>query len=50
MYINTFVEPVAAQQAEYPKRALDLFLFLAASLAIWGALIGVLTLTRGLLA
>ena len=50
MYINTFVEPVAAQQAEYPKRALDLFLFLAASLAVWGALIGILTLTRGLLA
>lgn len=50
MYINTFVEPVAAQQPEYPKRAIDIILFLAATLGIWGALVLCLNLARGLLA
>ena len=50
MYVNTFVEPVAAQQAEYPERALNLILFLAATVALWGAVVGVLILARGVLA
>jgi capsular polysaccharide transport system permease protein len=50
MYINTFVRPVPAQEAKYPRRALDIGLFVAAALACWGALIGVLSIVRNKLA
>ncbi|WP_158811985.1 lipopolysaccharide biosynthesis protein [Beijerinckia sp. L45] len=50
MYINTFVRPVPAQEAKYPRRALDIGLFIAAALACWGALIGILGLVRNKLA
>ena len=46
MYINTFVHPVAADQAKYPKKALDIALTILASLAVWGVVLGVLKLTR----
>ena len=47
MYINTFVQPVAAQEATYPKRPLDMAIVLAACLAAWGAVLGLLNLARG---
>lgn len=50
MYINTFVRPVAAEQAKYPRRELDIALFVAASLAIWGSVVGLLILFRGSMA
>ena len=49
MYINTFVEPVAAQQSEYPKRALDLIIFAGAAIGIWAAVVGSLSLVRNIL-
>jgi capsular polysaccharide transport system permease protein len=47
MYINTFVKPVAAEEAKYPKRGLDILILVSAALAIWGMLVGVLALVRG---
>ncbi len=47
MYINTFVQPVAAQDASYPKRPLDMLLVVAACMAVWGVVLGLLTLARG---
>ncbi len=47
MYINTFVQPVAAQEASYPKRSLDMLIVVAACLATWGVVLGLLTLVRG---
>ena len=47
MYINTFVQPVAAQDATYPKRPLDMLIVAAACLAAWGVTLGLLTLVRG---
>ncbi len=46
MYINIFVRPVPAQEARYPRRLLDIGLFLAAALALWGALVGILGLVK----
>lgn len=40
MYLKTFVSPVAAQEAQYPKRLLYSFLIFAGSLALWGILCG----------
>ena len=48
MYINTFVQPVAAQQSEYPKRILDLLIFAGAAIGIWAAVSGGLTLARNI--
>ena len=47
MYINTFVQPVAAQEPSYPKRPLDMLIVVAASMAAWGVVLGLLTLVRG---
>ena len=47
MYINTFVQPVAAQEASYPKRYLDIAIVVAASLAAWGVALGLLNMVRG---
>jgi capsule polysaccharide export protein KpsE/RkpR len=47
MYLNTFVRPVAAEEAEYPKRGLDMLIFALSALALWGAVAGGLTLARG---
>ena len=47
MYINTFVQPVAAQDPSYPKRPLDMLLVVAACVAVWGGVLGLLTLARG---
>ena len=47
MYINTFVQPVAAQEASYPKRPLDMLIVVAACMAAWGVVLGLLTLVRG---
>ncbi len=46
MYINIFVRPVPAQEAKYPRRLLDIGLFLAAALALWGAVVGILGLIK----
>ena len=46
MYINTFVHPVAAEQAKYPKKVRDIGLSILASLALWGAVMAILKLTR----
>ena len=46
MYINTFVQPVAAQQSEYPKRGLDLLIFAGAAIGIWLGVVGSLALAR----
>lgn len=46
MYINTFVEPIAAQQSEYPKRGLDMIIFVAIAVAVWGAIAWSLSLAR----
>ena len=47
MYINTFVQPVAAQESTYPKRPLDMLIVVAACMAVWGVALGLLTLVRG---
>ena len=47
MYINAFVQPVAAQDATYPKRPLDMLIVVAACMAVWGLVLGLLTLARG---
>ena len=46
MYINTFVQPVAAQQAEYPKRALDMLIFVLSAIGVWIVVAGGVTLAR----
>ena len=46
MYLNTFVPPVAPEQARYPKRFQSIGLFVLASLAIWALVQGILQLTR----
>jgi capsular polysaccharide transport system permease protein len=40
MYLNTFVRPVAPQEARYPKRILYTAAVVLGSLAAWGALVG----------
>lgn len=46
MYINTFVAPVPAEEAKYPRRALDIALVCGAGLALWAAALGVISLLR----
>ncbi len=36
MYLNAFVQPVAPEQAEYPRRTFQIFVIAAGSLALWG--------------
>lgn len=46
LYVNTFVRPMEAQQAKYPRRLLMIGIIVAASLAIWGVLMGSMVLVR----
>jgi len=50
MYINTFVKPVAPQQSEYPKRALDMLIFVLGAGVAWLAVVGGLIIARNNLA
>ena len=36
MYLNTFVKPTAPEQAEYPRRGLQMLLISGGALAVWG--------------
>ena len=36
MYLNTFVKPIAPEQAEYPRRWLQMLLISGGALAVWG--------------
>ena len=44
MYLNAFVQPVAAERSDRPKRGLDMLLFVLAAGAVWLALVGGLRL------
>jgi len=46
LYITTFVRPLEANEARYPKRPMMIGIIVAASFAAWGALMGVLGLVR----
>ena len=46
MYINTFVHPVAAEQAKYPRKIRDIALAVLAAFAAWGVVMTILKLTR----
>lgn len=46
LYLDTFLAPSLPDEAEYPKRALWIGIILAASLAIWGIVVGVLSNIR----
>jgi len=46
MYLKTFVSPVAAQEAQYPKRLLYPLLLSCACLALWGILCGLALTVR----
>ena len=46
MYINTFVKPVAAQEAKYPRRGLDISLVVGGGLLLWAIALGLITLLR----
>ncbi|MCX8252927.1 Lipopolysaccharide biosynthesis protein [Beijerinckiaceae bacterium RH AL1] len=46
MYITTFVNPVAAQEAKYPRRGLDIAITAGAGLALWGVAFGLIALVR----
>ena len=46
MYINAFVRPVLAEEAKYPRRAIDIALVLGAGLAAWAAALGLISLLR----
>jgi capsular polysaccharide transport system permease protein len=46
MYLNTFVMPVAPQEAQYPKRVLYSLLVAGGSLALWGLCGGLVVLIR----
>ena len=50
MYLKTFVSPVAAQEAQYPKRLLYSFLIFAGCLALWGILCGLALTVRNYMA
>ena len=49
MYINTFVQPVPADQPRYPMRTLDMIYVVGGSLAMWGAVLLSLKLIKGAL-
>ena len=46
MYLNTFVRPVAPQEARYPRRILDSFGVALGALAVWAVLLGGVALAR----
>ncbi len=46
MYFKIFVHPTSPQEAQYPKRELDVFLIAAASITIWGILCGIAAIAR----
>ena len=46
MYITTFVKPVEAQEAKYPRRGLDISLVAGGGLVLWAAALGIITLLR----
>ena len=46
MYINTFVHPVAAEQAKYPRKLRDIALTILTAFAVWVVVIVILRLTR----
>ena len=46
MYITTFVKPVAAEEAKYPRRGLDISLVVGGGLVLWAASLGLITLLR----
>lgn len=46
MYLNVFVSPVEPEEARYPKRLLDSAAAIFGSLAIWGALFGLVSFAR----
>jgi capsular polysaccharide transport system permease protein len=50
MYLKTFVSPVAAQEAQYPKRLLNPILLFVGCLALWGALCGLALTVRNYMA
>ncbi len=50
LYLNTFIRPVEAQQSEYPKRGIDMALFVLADLAVWIAMLFGISLARNQLA
>jgi capsular polysaccharide transport system permease protein len=50
MYLKTFVNPVAPQEAAYPRRALYSFLILVGSMAFWGILCGLAATIRNYMA
>ena len=49
MYINTFIQPMPADQPRYPTRTLDMILITGGGLAIWGAVLFALKLAKGML-
>jgi capsular polysaccharide transport system permease protein len=46
MYLNTFVQPVIAQEARYPRRAWSISVIVVVSLLAWSAVSGVVILAR----
>lgn len=46
MYINTFVTPVAAEEAKYPRRGLDIAIVIGAGLVLWTISLGFISLLR----
>ncbi len=49
MYINTFIQPLPADQARYPTRVLDMIFITGGGLAIWGAMLFAIKLVKGML-
>lgn len=49
MYINTFIQPLPADQPRYPTRMLDMTFILGGGLAIWGAVLFAIKLGKGML-
>jgi capsular polysaccharide transport system permease protein len=46
LYLDTFLAPNLPDEAKYPKRALWIGAVLAATIAIWGIVVGLLTALR----
>lgn len=46
MYITTFVKPVDAQEAKYPRRGLNISLVVGGGLVLWAAALGIIALMR----
>lgn len=46
LYINSFVRPMEAEQARYPRRLLTIGIIIAASSAVWGVLMALSILVR----